>query len=127
MPVRCSQAGLAIAAADVYPDLNLTTSASSDITELKKTELKLIKAREKEQHANNAKGEFLSTMSHEIRTPLNTIVGVSNILLMEEFLPKQVENLNKLDKDKFQASLDANIKMVSQILTILAATHQPHI
>ena len=34
--VKSSQAGLAIASADVYPDLNLTTSASSDITELKK-------------------------------------------------------------------------------------------
>jgi PAS domain S-box-containing protein len=67
-----------------------------DITTLKNTEKELIKAREQEEKANNAKGEFLSTMSHEIRTPLNTIIGVSNILLMEEFLPNQVENLNAL-------------------------------
>ena len=60
-----------------------------DITTLKKTELELQKARK-------SKDEFLSTMSHEIRTPLNAVTGLSNILLMEDYLPEQAENLKAL-------------------------------
>jgi len=65
-----------------------------DITSLKKTEVALIKA-------NDTKNEFLSTMSHEIRTPLNAVIGIANILLMNDPLPSQLENLNGL---KFSAN-----------------------
>lgn len=60
-----------------------------DITSLKETELKL-------NQANKAKNEFLSMISHEIRTPLNAVIGLSNVLLMEQFLPNQFENLTAL-------------------------------
>lgn len=60
-----------------------------DITSLKETELKL-------NQANKAKDEFLSMISHEIRTPLNAVIGLSNVLLMEQFLPNQFENLTAL-------------------------------
>lgn len=35
-------------------------------------------------------------MSHEIRTPLNAVTGLSNILLMEDYLPEQVDTLKAL-------------------------------
>ncbi|MFT4697831.1 MAG: PAS domain S-box-containing protein [Flavobacteriaceae bacterium] len=60
-----------------------------DITNLKETEIKLKKASE-------SKDAFLSTMSHEIRTPLNAVTGLTNILLMEDYLPKQEESLRAL-------------------------------
>src|SRR5690606_12845130 len=60
-----------------------------DITNLKETELKLIKV-------SHAKDEFLSTMSHEIRTPLNAVTGLTNILLLEKYLPDQKESLMAL-------------------------------
>ncbi|WP_299112263.1 response regulator [uncultured Winogradskyella sp.] len=60
-----------------------------DITKLKETEIEL-------KQANKTKDEFLSTMSHEIRTPLNAVIGMSDILLMEDFLPSQLENLEVL-------------------------------
>lgn len=60
-----------------------------DVSHLKETELQL-------QKASKAKDEFLSTMSHEIRTPLNAVTGLTNILLMEDFLPEQLENLKAL-------------------------------
>ena len=60
-----------------------------DITSLKETELELIEA-------NNVKDNFLSSMSHEMRTPLNAVIGISNILLMENPKPEQLENLNAL-------------------------------
>ncbi|MEE9364341.1 MAG: ATP-binding protein [Cellulophaga sp.] len=67
-----------------------------DITNLKKTELALIKAKIKETKANKAKDEFLSTMSHEIRTPLNAVIGISHLLLLENPKIEQLENLNAL-------------------------------
>ena len=60
-----------------------------DVTDLKETEVEL-------QRASKSKDEFLSTMSHEIRTPLNAVTGLTNILLMEDYLPEQVENLKAL-------------------------------
>ena len=67
-----------------------------DISNLKKTELALIKAKEKETEANKAKDEFLSTISHEIRTPINAVLGISHLLLIEEPKEEQLENLNAL-------------------------------
>ncbi len=60
-----------------------------DITNLKEIEIKLKKASE-------SKDAFLSTMSHEIRTPLNAVTGLTNILLMDSYLPKQEESLKAL-------------------------------
>lgn len=60
-----------------------------DVTNLKNIEIKLNKA-------SKSKDEFLSTMSHEIRTPLNAVTGLSNILLMDDYLPEQAENLKAL-------------------------------
>lgn len=67
-----------------------------DISELKRYEFELLEAREKEKLANNAKDDFLSTMSHEIRTPLNAVIGISNLLLIEDPKPEQTENLEVL-------------------------------
>ncbi|WP_296314293.1 PAS domain-containing hybrid sensor histidine kinase/response regulator [Winogradskyella sp. UBA3174] len=66
-----------------------TVGTMSDVTLLKETEIQL-------NQANKTKDEFLSTMSHEIRTPLNAVIGMSDILLMEKFLPEQLENLKVL-------------------------------
>lgn len=53
----------------------------SDITERKRQEQELIKAKEKAEESNVFINEFLHNMSHEIRTPMNGIMGFSRLIV----------------------------------------------
>lgn len=52
----------------------------SDITERKKIEEELIRAKNKAEQSDKLKTAFLHNISHEIRTPMNAIVGFTTLL-----------------------------------------------
>jgi len=77
-------------------EINGVSIFSQDITDKKKIEQDLLKAKNEAIAAAKAKSEFLSNMSHEIRTPMNAIIGLTELLLEEELQLPILENIRSI-------------------------------
>lgn len=62
-----------------------------DISDQKKAEIELIRAKERAETGNEAKSQFIATISHEIRTPLNAIIGLSSFLAEGELEGEELD------------------------------------
>ncbi|MCB2194481.1 MAG: PAS domain S-box protein [Bacteroidetes bacterium] len=93
----------------IYIDGNL-----QDITERKRIENELIKAKEKAEESDSLKSAFLANMSHEIRTPMNGIIGFSEMFLRSHFDDEKRNNYAQIVVDSSRQLLN----IVDDILDI---------
>lgn len=82
-----------------------------NVTERRRVETELNRARIAAESATRAKSEFLANMSHEIRTPMNSIIGFGHLMQSAELEPAHREYLNKM-----MSSADSLLSIIGDIL-----------
>ncbi len=84
-----------------------------DVSELKRTQVALLRAKEEAENLLKVKTQFLANMSHELRTPMNGIIGMIDLLSQINHDPEQSEYIDTLRK-----SSDALLAILNDILDL---------
>jgi len=85
-----------------------------DVTDKKKAEIELIRAKELAEESNNLKTSFLQNISHEIRTPLNGIIGFASLLDK----PNVTDDKRKKFLEVIQNSSNQLLSIINDVLTV---------
>src|SRR5262245_19545146 len=82
-----------------------------DVTDRKRADEELRRAKEAAEAANRAKDEFLANVSHDIRTPMNAILGMTDLALDTPLTADQRQYLTTV-----KSAADALLGVINDIL-----------
>jgi signal transduction histidine kinase/CheY-like chemotaxis protein len=95
---------------DIFRSASLMMASAVNEHEIDK-DLRL--ARDVAENSNIAKSVFLANMSHEIRTPMNSIIGFSELALVDDIPAKTKDYLKKI-----RLNADWLLQIINDILDI---------
>lgn len=95
---------------------NMTAKLEYTISELKESEARTLKQKERAEESEKVKQVFITNMSHEIRTPMNAIVGFAYLLEQSNLNVEQNEYIMAIVKSgEFLQILLNNILDMSKL------------
>ena len=103
-------------------------SVKEDISDRKKAEIELIKAKDDAQRSDRLKSEFLAQMSHEIRTPINIISNFMQIYedeLQQKLSPELKKSISavRIESHRIISTIDSIVNMAQ----LKAGTFKPRL
>jgi signal transduction histidine kinase len=90
-----------------------------DITERKRVEVEIVKAREAAEAASRSKDRFLATLSHELRTPLTPVVAAIDLLRGEETLSESIASA----VDIIARNVEIEARLIDDLLDLTRINH----
>jgi PAS domain S-box-containing protein len=94
----------------------------TDVTEQKRVEADLRRARDEAELASRSKTEFLANMSHELRTPLNAVIGFSDVLSGELFGQLGDRRYREYARDIRDSGMHL-LKLINDVLDVAKIEH----
>ncbi|MCK5543757.1 MAG: PAS domain S-box protein [Desulfobulbaceae bacterium] len=96
---------------DANGEITSVVVTSRDITDRKRMEEDLQKAKESAEAANTIKSDFLSNISHEILTPMNGVIGMASLMLGTQLTEDQLKYARTIKN-----SADSLMTIINDIL-----------
>ncbi len=97
------------------------SALSVDVSEAKRSEANLIKARKKAEYIQFIKSQFLSGVNHELRTPLNAVIGFSELIANSAASPDATRYASIVRSSGMQLT-----KIVDNVIEMSHLTTEPH-